>query len=313
MAPPFLSADEVLALVPMSDMVEALRCGFEVRHSDEPRSVVNLSLPNEARTMLAMPAASGGVGGCKLITLLNENPGRGKPAIQGIYVLFSPVDGRVRALLDGGVLTMLRTPAASALATDYLAASEPDRMGLFGTGVQALGHIEAMRVVRPSLRRVDVVSATPGRAEAFAATASDQIGIEVVPAATETAASAPLVCCATRADSRLFRADQLAPGAHVNAIGSYRPGMGEFGSDVVDRAEVWVDHRDAAALEAGELIEASASDGWAWSRVRGDLSDLISNRPGHDPSKVTLFKSVGLSTEDLVAAQLAADLAGIEA
>ncbi|MEZ5341076.1 MAG: ornithine cyclodeaminase family protein [Acidimicrobiales bacterium] len=310
--PPFLSAADVHRLAPIGHVIEALRQAFATPVNDPPRAIVDIARPSQPdRVFLAMPAALDGAAGCKLITLFPDNVAQGQPAIQGIYVLFSARDGRVRALVDGATLTRLRTPAASALATDYLASPTATTLGIFGTGIQAEAHIEAMLAVRPSIRSVVVTSRSAGRASEFAASMTDRFGLAVQAGLAAEAAGSDIVCTCTTASAALFVADQLAPGAHVNAVGAFKPEHLEFGPDVVERSVVVVDDREAARAEAGDLIQAAASGRWGWSDVSGDLVDLVNGRVNRDAQDVTLFKSVGLSIEDLVVAKLAADLEGI--
>ena len=312
-SPPFLTADDVQSIVGMGDVVEALRDAFTTRADDPPRSIVNLAASaTPDRVFLSMPTQLDGVAGCKLITLFPDNTDRGLPAIQGIYVLFSAVDGRVRALVDGGVLTKLRTPAASALATDYLTSGDASTLGIFGTGVQAEAHLAAMLAVRPSLRTVVVVSGSQERAEAFARRMTGEHRVAVRSGTPAEAAACEIVCTCTTGSRSLFSAADVAPGAHINAIGAFKPHHLEFGPDVVAGAAVYVDEIEAAKQEAGDPIQAVASNSWTWDQVGGDLVDLV-NGTAVAPTDAgwSLFKSVGLSVEDLVVAKLAADRAGL--
>ncbi len=311
-APPFLSAADIRQLAPMSDVIETLRTVFQNRHVDPPRAIVDLSVDEtHSRTLLSMPTTLDGVGGCKLISVFPGNAAAGLPAIQGIYVLFSEVDGRIRALLDGAVLTELRTPAASALATDYLAAEGAESLAVFGTGVQAAAHVEAMLVVRQGIARVVCVSGTAGRADEFASRMSSRHGIEAVSGRTKEAMACDIVCTTTRASEPLFDASDLLGSTHINAVGSFKPNQSEFTASVVMAAEVYVDHRDAAAEEAGELIQAAQAGTWSWDDLAGDIVDLVLNPGVPRSAETTLFKSVGLPVEDIAVARLVADRAGL--
>lgn len=310
-APPYVSADEVGQLVSMGDTVEALRGAFRVRHDDPPRAIVELTVdPAQPRTMLSMPSRLDGVGGCKLISVFPENIAHGSPAIQGLYVLFSAIDGRVRALFDGAALTGLRTPAASALATDYLASHEVTSLGVFGTGVQAAAHVEAMLAVRPGITSVVVSSGSNDRAINLASQLAAAYGLDTSAGTARESASCDIICACTKATRALFDVGDIGPGTHINAVGAFRPDQLEIDASVVAGAAVFVDHLAAAQEEAGDLIQAASGDGWGWDQVAGDLVDLVNGRRPTSDSP-TLFKSVGLSIEDLVVARLAADRAGI--
>ncbi len=296
----------------MGDVIETLRAVFRDRHVDPPRTIVDLSVDEtHSRILLSMPTALDGVGGCKLVSVFPGNTAAGLPAIQGIYVLFSEVDGRIRALLDGAVLTELRTPAASALATDYLAPEDAGSLAVFGTGVQAAAHVEAMLVVRPGISRLVCVSGTIGRASEFASQVSKENEVDASAGTTSDAMACDIVCTTTRAAAPLFDASALVGTTHINAVGSFKPEQSEFTTSVVAASQVYVDHREAAAEEAGELIQAAQSGEWSWDDVAGDIVDLVRNSGVVRSVETTLFKSVGLPVEDIAVARLVADRAGL--
>lgn len=303
---PELGAGDIAALVPMGDAVAAMRSLFAASPVSVARTVARFG----AGDLLAMPAV-GQAAGVKLLTVVEANAARAKPVIQGIYVLFSAVDGRVRALLDGGALTALRTPAVSAVATDALAVAEPTSFAVIGSGVQALWHLDAMVAVRPSLRTVQVVCRT---VDGFAAMArrAGSLGLQANRSAVDDLAECPLISCCTSATEAVLHGP-LAAGTHVNAVGSYLPQRRELAAEVVASAAVYVDDRAAAEEEAGDLLRAVDEGRWDWGRLHGDLADLVIGRARPPaPGQPTVFKSVGLAAEDLAVAQLAADRAGID-
>ncbi len=304
---PFLSADDVRSLVSMGDTIEALRAAFGERRPAPERGVAPFDLGN----LLTMPAVAGPNAGVKIITLVPGNPERGLPAIQGLYVLFSAIDGRVRALLDGGCLTALRTPAASALAADYLAPPAPTSIGIIGAGVQGLGHLEAMRVVRPTLSSVLVASRSVASAEALVEDARS-VGLDARVGSIAEASACEVVCACTSAQQPILP-DSLPSGTFLSAIGAYLPEQAEMPPALVASSDVWVDAEAAARVEAGDLILAADAGVWGWDDLRGDLVDLVcQGAPASDTSRPRIFKSVGLSIEDLTLADLAATRAGIE-
>ena len=308
---PFLSADDVRSMVTMSDTIEALRTAFVDRQSAPERAVA----PYELGNLLTMPAVAGPRVGVKVITLVPGNAARGIPAIQGVYVLFSAIDGRVRALLDGACLTALRTPAASGLAADYLAPERPSALGIIGAGVQAAGHLEAMLAVRPSLESLVVTSRSTDSADALVEVGR-AAGLEARAGSADDVAQCEMICVCTSSAVPVLP-DTAADGSFIAAIGAYLPDQAEVTPAFVARADVWVDGYDAARVEAGDLIQAAAAGVWQWESVRGDLVDLVatggpeSNSPELN-RRPRLFKSVGLSIEDLTLADLAATRAGIE-
>ncbi len=291
----------------MGDTIEALRDAFAEHQPAPERGVAAFELGN----LLTMPAVAGPKAGAKIISLVPANPERGLPAIHGIYVLFSVVDGRVRALLDGACLTALRTPAASGLAADYLASPSSTTIGIIGAGIQGAGHLEAMRAVRPSLTSVVVASRSPESAEALADAAA-RAGLESVVGSIAEAASCDIICACTSAQQPILP-DSIPAGSFLSAIGAYLPNQAELTPALVAGVEVWVDGIPAAMVEAGDLIQAAAAGEWNWDDVRGDLVSLVTSGRSLGPAtRPRLFKSVGLSIEDLTLADLAATRAGIE-
>ena len=297
---PHFDADAVAA-VGMAGAVEALRLGSIDRFDPSPRGHVPLRTGDD---LLLMPAVSSSGMGVKVVTVLSENPARGLPLIHGFYLYLDRETGAPRATLDGSALTSLRTPAASAVATDVLARTDVETLGIFGTGVQARGHVEAMLVVRPGLSEVVVCGRTNAAAEDFAASVeAENRGVRS--GSAEDAAACDVVCCCTTSAEPVVPAAAVRAGAHLNLVGSYSTARREVDAKLLNRVDVFVDHRQAAADEAGELILAAAESRWSFERIVGDLSDLVNGRAGRaNKEAVTLFKSVGLATWDLLVAGL---------
>jgi ornithine cyclodeaminase/alanine dehydrogenase-like protein (mu-crystallin family) len=304
---PYLDADELFRLVPLTDALDALRACF----ISAPSHVDRVHCRAGGGEFLVMPAATGDAAGVKLVGIQPANPARGLPIIQGVYVLFAMRIGQPVALLDGAALTTLRTPMISALATDALARADARSVGIIGTGPQAIAHVRAMRVVRPDIDRVVVAGRT---AENVARVVEELVstGESAVAASYPEAAACDIVCAATRADVALFGLADVRPGTHINLVGSYRLDLREVAADLVAGATVAVDDVAAARAEAGDLHLAVEEGAWSWDRIAGDLTDLATGtlqRTSAD--EITLFKSVGLAVQDLAIAQRAAAAAGI--
>ena len=304
---PYIDADELFRLVPLTDALTALRQCF----ATAPSHVDRVHSRAGGGEFLVMPAAAGDVAGVKLVGIQPANPLRGLPIIQGVYVLFDMRIGQPIALLDGAALTTLRTPMISALATDALARADARSVGLIGTGPQAVAHLHAMRVVRPDIDHVVVAGRTPAHVSGVvdalvSAGESARIG------SYADAAACDIVCAATRADHALFGLTEVRRGTHLNLVGSYRLDLREVAADLVAASTIAVDDVDAARAEAGDLHLAMAEGAWSWDRIAGDLTDLASGRLRRtSEDEITVFKSVGLAVQDLVIAQCAAEAAGI--
>ena len=292
---------ELRRLLPMADAIDALEEAFSAPELPQapPRTFLSV-----AEAELGMMPATGPPGaGVKVLTINEQNPPRGLPLIHAVYVLFAPSTMETRGVIEGEALTALRTAAVSGLATRFLARPEASHLVLFGAGVQAHAHLEAMVATRP-LERVTVVSRTHERAERLADVARS-MGFEAAVGDPASVAEADIVCTCTTSDSPVFDGGALATGAHVNAVGAYRPDARELDASVIRRAaKVVVETRESARAEAGDIVLAIESGDLSWSTVL-ELRELVSGRPGRAPGDVTVFKSVGLALEDLVVASAA--------
>ncbi|HVM12492.1 MAG TPA: ornithine cyclodeaminase family protein, partial [Actinomycetota bacterium] len=248
---PFIDGEELSRSLPISDAVEALAAAFA--SEERPEAPLRGHVELDGGDLLLMPAHGAPGLGVKLVTLNPGNPGRGLPLIHAVYVLFSPATLAPVAAIDGAALTALRTSAVSALATRHLARADASRLVLFGAGVQARAHLVAMRAVRP-IRWVRVISRSPDRARRLADEAA-AAGLDAAVAGTDAVAEADIVCTCTTSTTPVLTGRNLRAGAHVNAVGAYRPDAREVDGETVLRAAlVAVETREAALAEAGDLV-----------------------------------------------------------
>lgn len=248
--------------------------------------------------------------GTKLVTIRLENRAAGLDTIHGVYVLFSEQTGQPLAILDGGVLTLRRTAATSAAATNWLAREDAHYHLMIGAGALAPYLIRATAQVR-SITRVGIWNRTPQNAARLVEElAGDGINAEVVSDLRSATEEADIISTATQSRAALIKGAHLKPGVHLDLVGSYTPEMVEADSTALSRARVFVDTWEGAKSEAGDLIQAVRSGAFAWDDVAGDLRALFRREvPGRTSSdEITAFKSVGASIEDLAAAALAWEL-----
>ena len=243
-----------------------------------------------------MPAyADGGAGagagglGAKLVTFYPHNVGI--HTHHAVIVLFKAETGEPLAVMDGRLITEMRTAAASAVATQRLARVDASVLAILGSGVQAKSHLAALRHVR-SFKEVRVWS--PRNAPAFA----QRHGVKATATAEDAVRGADVVVVAASATTPILHGRWLSPGTHVNAIGATRPEWRELDDDLVTRARVFVDSREAALRESGDVIAA-----------RSEVTEIGAVVAGTDPGRrsaeeLTLFKSVGVAVEDVAAAAL---------
>lgn len=296
---PHYDAEAIRAVVDMPTCIEALRVGSREPGDLHPRTQVSLG---PADDFLMMPAVSAAGIGVKVVSVVSGNRDRGLPLIHGFYLYCDRETGVPTATLDGSALTTLRTPAASALAADLLARPDATTLGIFGTGVQARGHVDAMLAVRPDTTRILVTGRSEGSAEAFVADL-DAGGREAIAASPQETAGCDIVCGCTSSATPVVPTGAVRPGAHVGLVGSYSMARREVDAHLVNRASVFVDDRHAAAEEAGDLMVPAEAGEWSFDSVVGDLAELCRGTVGRtSDDEVTLFKSVGLATWDLIVA-----------
>jgi ornithine cyclodeaminase/alanine dehydrogenase-like protein (mu-crystallin family) len=235
-----------------------------------------------------MPAYAGALG-AKLVSFYPNN--QGIPTHHALIVLFRPETGEPIAIMDGRLITEMRTAAASAVASHLLARPDASVLAIIGSGVQARSHLEALRLVR-SFGEVRVWS--PRNARAFA----EQFGVQAMGSAEEAVRGAHVVVAATSSTTPVLMGEWLSPGTHVNAVGATRPEWRELDDAALARARVFVDSKEAAMRESGDNI--AAGQGFA------EIGEVIAGaRPGRTTAdEVTLFKSVGVAVEDVVSADL---------
>ena len=296
-----ISAVELAGIAGYSDIVEALREGFRadietpVRHHHET---------SPASTLLLMPAWSNDWTGLKTVIVKTDNAAKNLPTVQASYLLIKNGTGETVAIMDGTELTRRRTAAASALAADYLARPDASTLVLVGAGALGGHFVRAHAAVRP-VRKVFIYNRSPEKAAALAAELVRE-GFQATATADLEAAvrQADIVSCVTTSTAPVVRGAWLKPGTHVDLAGAFKPIMRETDGEVVARARVFVDTRDGALSEAGDLLQARDEGKFDFAKVQGDLFDLcrgtVNGRNG--PEEITLFKSCGTALEDLATA-----------
>jgi ornithine cyclodeaminase/alanine dehydrogenase-like protein (mu-crystallin family) len=285
-----LDEERVRSLLRMEELIPAMADAMRDLSSGkvvQPLRQV-LSVPEHSGFFGVMPAYGGALG-AKLVTFFPDN--KGIPTHHAMIVLFRPETGEPIVTMDGRLITEMRTAAVSAVATDLLAPGDVSVLAILGSGVQARSHLEALRLVR-EFREVRVWS--PRRAAAFA----KEHGIVASRSAEEAVRGANVIVVATSATTPILQGASLAPGMHINAVGATRPNWRELDDRALVRAKLFVESREAASKESGDVIAAG--------EIFAELGEMISKaKAGREsPDEITLYKSVGVAVEDIVAADL---------
>lgn len=302
-----VSASTVEAVLETEPLVERLREMFRAGATVPPRHHHTVPVPGEAdATMLLMPAWQvGRFMGVKIVNVFPGNSASGLPSVMGSYVLMSGHTGEPLAIIDGRMLTLRRTAAASALASSYLSRPDSHRLLMVGTGALAPHLIMAHATVRP-IREVLVWGRTPEKAQRMARSLTSRYFTVAATADLEAAVrGAEIISCATLAREPLIRGEWLLPGQHLDLVGGFTPEMREADDAAIDRARVYVD-TPQALKEAGDIVQPLGNGVLSEKMIAGDLAELAQGRV-HGRSfynQITVFKSVGTAIEDLAAAIL---------
>ncbi len=285
-------------------MAEAMRRYSAGQVTQPLRTIVRPASQDSLLAVMPCHAAGDDAGyGLKAIMLKPDNPGKGLDAHIGVVLVFDPDTGKLAALLDGGAVTAVRTAAVSAVATRALANPGAGDLAILGSGIQARGHLEAMSNVR-ELRRVRVWSRTPEHAERFcrwAAGTGIRVPAENMPTVAAALEGADLVCTTLACADPVVAADDLAPGAHVNAVGASVPAARELTSAAVARCALFVDSRESAVNESGDFRSPLAEGLISADHIQAELGDVLLGRhPGRrQDGQITLYKSLGLAVQDI--------------
>lgn len=244
--------------------------------------------------------------GVKLVSLFPDNPSRGLSGHRGAVVLFEAETGGAVAMMDAGLLTAIRTAAASAVATRALARPEARVLTIIGTGEQAEHHLTAMLAVRP-VQEVRIIGRRPERAAEFAEhAAAHHPGLHIRHGvdARAAVAGADIICTVTNSATPVLMGEWLEPGQHLNVVGASMPAKREVDDAVVLRAALFCDYRPSLLAQAGEVVEMIAAGTITEAHLQGEigavLAGLVLGRQTAD--QITLYRSLGVTAQDLAVA-----------
>ena len=305
-----LTRDDIRKVLDVSELFEAMENGFRMLAQGRVQAPLRTTIDMKEfdGVSLFMPAYCTGLSaaGVKLVTVMSRNPEKGLPLIHSNYLFVSAETGQVLSLMDAEVLTSLRTAVASAVATSHVGKDGGRVLAIFGTGVQAWEHVQVFTKLF-GIREVLVFGLTPELSEEFAVRIERQLRVPAKRAILAELKRAEILCTCTTNTEPLFELQDLHPAAHINAMGAYRPHTREIGTDVVTAAVVIVDSYAGALNEAGEFVIPIREGKFRKEQIHASIEELVAGvRPAPETAgKLTLFKSLGMALEDLVAADLA--------
>jgi thiomorpholine-carboxylate dehydrogenase len=292
--PIFLNEKQVRQHLRVADLIPAMEKALidfsEGKVTQPVRSVINVDVAAATGFLGLMPALTPDGLGLKAVTFYPSNAERGIPTHMATIFLVDPQTGTPLAIMDGRLITEIRTAAVSAAATKLLAPPDAKILAILGSGVQAHSHVEALRLVR-KFQEIRVWSPTHEHAEHFA----KEIGATAV-SAEEAVRDADVIVTATNSKTAVLKGSWLKPGCHVNAIGACRPDWRELDDKAMNNV-VFVDSREGALKEAGDVILSDA-------KIYAELGEALAGKVPSRTNKTTIFKSLGMAVEDIAAAML---------
>jgi ornithine cyclodeaminase/alanine dehydrogenase-like protein (mu-crystallin family) len=290
--PVFLNENQVREHLQMAELIPAMEKAlieFSAGKVTQPvRSVINVDPPGGFLGL--MPALTPDGLGLKAVTFYPSNVERGIPTHMATIFLVDPQTGTPLAIMDGRLITEMRTAAASAAATKLLAPADAKILAILGSGVQARSHVEALQLVRP-FEEIRVWSPTKEHAEQFA----KEIGATAT-SAEQAVRGADVVVTATSSKIPVLKGAWLKPGCHVNGIGACRPDWRELDDEAMNSVVV-VDSREGAMKESGDVILSDA-------KIYAELGEALAGKVRARVNETTIFKSLGMAVEDIAAAVL---------
>ena len=292
--PLFLSEEQVRKHLRLADLIPAMEKAlieFSAGKVTQPvRSVIKVEVDAATGFLGLMPALTQDGLGLKAVTFYPSNAERGIPTHMATIFLVDPQTGTPLAILDGTLITEMRTAAVSAAATKLLGPRDAKILAILGSGVQARSHVEALRLVR-RFEEIRVWSPNWEHAKHFA----NEVGAKAI-SAEDAVRGADVVVTATNSKSPVLKGSWLKTGCHVNAIGACRPDWRELDDDAMNNV-VFVDSREGALKESGDLILSGA-------KIYAELGEALASKVPSRANETTIFKSLGMAVEDIVAALL---------
>ncbi|XP_076309673.1 ketimine reductase mu-crystallin isoform X1 [Tachypleus tridentatus] len=307
-SPVFLNSEQITRYINgrWDSLISGLETSFVICSSNDDRVVQpvreRVTIPEYNGLLLSMPVFSSPheALATKIITLYADNHLRGVPRIQGVILLFSAVDGVLKAVLEAPVITAKRTAGASAVATKYLASENPKILAILGAGVQGKSHLEVLTHLY-NFEEVRIWNIHQNTAEKLVKEFDDK-GFQCVCCLTveEAVRDADIIVTATFSKTPVLKAAWVKPGAHINVVGASHPTSQELDSQLMRSAVVYTDNTEAALVESGDIIISEVE-------VYAEIREVILGKKDGFRDKTTVFKSLGMAIQDLVAAKLVYD------
>ncbi|HSU29278.1 MAG TPA: ornithine cyclodeaminase family protein [Chitinophagaceae bacterium] len=306
---PYINKKSVTELLPMKECIPLMEQMFRSLGSGQCLQPLRslMWLPDKTGILGMMPgyAEELGVMGIKVISVFHHNLAMGIPSHQGVVMLFDAKQGQPLISIDASEITAIRTAAASAVATKYLARENAESLAMIGSGEQARRHIEAMLLVR-KIKTLYIWSRNPDHANALGREVAEKYKVNVMisPTVKEAVSAADIICTVTSSPEPLVLGDWLSRGAHINAVGSSIARTRELDSNAVLKSSLYTDCYDSLFHEAGDFLIPLQEGFITNEHVQGEIGEVIlqKKKGRKDDKEITLYKSLGIAAEDIFSA-----------
>lgn len=293
----YVSEQEVRDLLTYEALIPAIRqslidysAGLVIQ---PPRTIMRTGNASDHRNgwFATMPVIYGDVMAVKNVTFYPGNAELGLPTHMAVIELLRRATGEPLAVMDGRLITEMRTAAVSAVALSELIPANARTLGILGSGVQARSHLQAFRHVAPALTDIRIWSRTQSNAEHLASEAGARA------TSIEDAAAADVVLTVTSSTLPLLKGKWLRPHALVIAVGATGATVRELDDEVAQSSYIVAECKAAAERESGDIILSGA-------KVDAEIGAIASGNVAAPKQRRVLFKSVGMAIEDLAAARI---------
>jgi len=303
---PYINKEKVASLLTMQECIEVMEKMFRSLGTGETAQPLRsfMWLPGKKGLLGMMPGydTSVGIMGIKLISVFHGNRDKGYPSHQGVVILFDANHGQPLMIFDASEITSLRTAAVSALATKLLSRQDAEVLSIVGSGEEAERHIESILLVR-TIRQINIWSRNEKNATRLASRVSERHNVPVVVSknAEEAVKDTDIICTVTSSPEPVVMGNWISRGAHINAVGSSTPLARELDTNAVLKSKLYTDCYESILNEAGDFLIPKKEGAVTDSHIRGDLGELLlgTKRGREDKDEITLFKSLGIASEDI--------------
>jgi ornithine cyclodeaminase len=304
---PFIDKERISSLLTMQECIQVMEKMFRSLAKGESAQPLRsmMWLPDKKGLLGMMPGydKTAGVMGIKLISVFHGNRDQGYPSHQGVVVLFDAKNGKPLMIFDALEITALRTAAASALATKLLSREDSELLSIIGSGEQAQRHIESILLVR-NIRQINIWSRKDKNASSLANKISDRYNLPIIvhKRGKDAVENADIICTVTSSPQPVLCGDWIKKGTHINAVGSSTPSTRELDSNAVLNSKLYTDSYESLLNEAGDFLIPKNEGVITDYHISGDLGEvLLGMKKGRENNdEITLFKSLGIASEDIL-------------